>query len=106
MNLKAVGYRLLLQMDKIEEVSKGGIVIARHDGGIRDQAGVEIGVVLDIGPEAYKDTGSGEPWVKIGDKIQVVRYSGVNVEHVYRETGIMYRWVNDRDVLGIIEDVE
>lgn len=103
MKIQPAGYRVLVAMDSIEEVSKGGIVLAR-DSRERDQSTVETGTVVALGPQAFKELGDGTPWCEPGDKVRIRRYSGANDADLYKETGIMYRIVNDDDILATIEE--
>jgi co-chaperonin GroES (HSP10) len=72
---RPVGYMLLIKPDfGSEQVSKGGIVMAFD--GHRQVAFCDTGVVVDIGPNAWKAYDNGEPWCKIGDRISYARHGG------------------------------
>ena len=102
---RPAGHRVRVQIDKLEEVSSGGIIIARNDKGVREQSGVETGILVAIGPTAWKAFDDGRPWAKVGDRVKIVKYSGNNDDETFKETGIMYRTVNDDDIIEV-EDNE
>lgn len=92
--LKAVGYKLIVLPDAVEEVSKGGIVIAADT---RMERNAQVcGTIIDIGEDvaaAYKP--KTEHWgLKVGDKIWYAKYAG--------------KWIkdkeNDREVLVILDE--
>lgn len=104
MKLKPVGHRILIQLDRLEEISEGGIVLMRTDKGVREQASMDIGTVIELGPQAYQGFGDGVPWCQPGDRVKVVKFSGVNDQQMFQETGIMYCILNDDDVLAKVEE--
>ena len=100
---KAVGFRILVRPDPIEEVTQGGIVLALDS---KLERGAQVtGVVLDVGPEAYrafnKSAGFEDyrPWVKPGDHIYYAKYAGKGI----KENGEELLFLNDEDVAGLVE---
>jgi co-chaperonin GroES (HSP10) len=109
---KAVGFRILVRPDPIEEVSKGGIVLALDE---RLERGAQVtGVVLDVGPEAYRAFNKAaygllywlfpmffyRPWIKVGDHIYYARYAGKRVLTPDTKEELLY--LNDEDVAGLV----
>lgn len=99
---KAVGFRILVRPDPIEEVTKGGIVLAVNE---KLERGAQVtGVVLDVGPEAYRafNKAAGfddyRPWVKPGDHIYYARYAGKRIT----SDGEELLFLNDEDVAGLV----
>lgn len=76
--IEALGNRVLIKPDDIEEVTAGGIVIAQTSTYVRDEkAATTTGTVIDYGPAAWLDPiMGGEPWVKRGDRVVYARYAG------------------------------
>lgn len=76
--LEALGNRVIIKPDPIEEVSEGGIVFAQTTQFMRDEkASTSTGEVIGFGPAAWLDPAmGGEPWVDIGDRVVFARYSG------------------------------
>ncbi len=93
------GHRVLIKPEKIEEITKGGIVIPQ-DAQDQEQFAVENGEVIEIGKEAWSlDTHKGK-WAKVGDKIAFARYGGKVMEG---KDGEHYRLMNDEDILAVLE---
>ena len=94
MVIKPCGFRVLVELERLEEVSDGGIVIARENKGRREQTGQETATVVALGPTAFKAYDNGEPWCKIGDKVRIVRYSG----NIIEDDNKFYSIINDNDI--------
>lgn len=98
-----LGHLVLVKIPSVEHKSSGGILLSTMLNSTernRQEDGKQIGHVVELGPNAYKAFGDGEPWVKKGDKVFFKRYAGVE----YRTTnedgslGDLYRAVNDDDI--------
>ena len=94
--LKAVGYKVIVLPLVVEEVSKGGIVLA-VDGRMERNAQT-IGTILDIGEDvaaAYKP--KTEHWgLKVGDKIWYAKYAGKWVKDEENDREVLV--INDEDI--------
>ena len=66
----------------------------------REQAAVEYGTVVKIGPTAFTDLGRDPTILKEGDRISFARYSGKSLKD---SDGTEYLLLNDQDVLVVIE---
>jgi len=97
---KPVGYMVLVKPE-FEQMSKGGIDLsARNEQmGI---ASVDTGVVVDIGPTAWKAYDNGEPWCKIGDTICYARFGGKIIQ--VPGTGEKLVLIADGDVRLVLEE--
>ena len=102
--IKPLGFYVLIEMDVVENVSDGGIILGNVD---REQAACEFGIVKDIGPTAYKgfagceDSGA-EGWgVAIGDRVEYRRYEGKRSEAEGMEN---YRYIPDSHIIGVVSD--
>lgn len=107
--LKPKGIGLVIRPDKLEDVDpilakakKAGIELVKQEDSTREQAGVDKGKVLVIGPDAFKAFG-GEPWCEVGDYIAYARYAGKYVTDP--ETGEDLLVINDEDVVCVIKGV-
>ena len=100
---KPTGWRLLVLPFKMKEKTKGGIIIT-DDVGERAQVASTCGLVLSVGPDAYKDTKRYPkgPWCKKGDWIIFARYAGSRIKIV----GGVGRLLNDDEVLATVENPE
>ncbi len=100
MVIKPTGFRVLVELERLEEVSDGGIVLAREDGGVREQSGQEMATVVALGPSAFKGFDDGTPWCEVGDKVRIARYSG----NVIEDGDKFYSIINDEDIYATIEE--
>jgi chaperonin GroES len=102
MKIKAVGHRVIVQPDPVEEVSKGGIVLAvDHKREIR---AADKGTVIQVGEMAWKNDLYGygkpgwEPWCKAGDRVFFARYAGKGFKDGQKD----YIVLNDEDIQCLI----
>lgn len=83
--------------DTYKRAKAAGIVLELDK---REQAAVEYGTVVKIGPTAFKDYGRDPTILKEGDRISFARYSGKSIKDT---DGTEYILLNDSDVLVVIE---
>lgn len=105
-SVKAPGFRVLVRLKQLESELKtaGGLIIALKTG-TKEQEAVCKAYVIDVGPEAWWDVGSGKAWCKPGDCVQIARYSGVILSDDLRDDDKdVYRIINDRDILAIFPE--
>ena len=97
------GWRLLVLPFKMNEKTKGGVII-NESTLERQQVASQCGNVLAMGSECYKDTDRYPtgPWCKVGDWVVFARYAGsrINIE------GGEVRLLNEDEVLATVEDPE
>ena len=91
-------HHILIDPDKKETVSPGGIVIPEKIIE-KERKATEYGTVLQVGPTAYMDHGRDPSIIKVGDRVCFIRYSGKEVVDLDEKT---YLVVNDDDILYII----
>ncbi len=80
---KVTGHYIAIKPDDIEKVSDGGIVLAaEYDSNLksREEAASTRGVIIDIGPDAWKAFESDKPWAKVGDIVHFVRHASKIIE--------------------------
>jgi co-chaperonin GroES (HSP10) len=98
---KPVGYRLLIALPQVEETFDNGIIKA--DKTIYEEKILTVvGLVLDMGEEAYKDQTrypSG-PWCKVGDYVLFRANTGTR----FRVNGVEYRIMNDDSIEAVVAD--
>jgi len=92
-------HRILIKPEKVENVSKGGILLAIDEK--REQAAAEKGTVVLIGSTAFKDFGGDPNIISVGDKVYFAKYAGKTVEE---EDGTEYILLNDEDIIGVINE--
>ncbi len=89
-----VGHRVLIQPDPVDEVSKGGIIMVQDK---RQQEAQATGVIIAIGPSAWKAFDDGSPWAQVGDRVYYAKYGGYLVKDGQAE----YRLLNDEDICAV-----
>ena len=100
---RPTGWRLLVLPFKMKEKTKGGVILA-EDTLERQQVASQVGLVMAMGPDCYKDKErySDGPWCKVNDWIMFARYAGSRIKI---EGGEM-RLLNDDEVLATIDSPE
>ena len=95
------GYKLLVALPEPERETAGGIIKA--DETVRnEEVGSITGMVLKMGPDAYKDERRfpNGPYCKEGDWILMRSYSGTR----FRVHGREFRLINDESVEAVVQD--
>ena len=97
--IQPIEFKILVRPDKVEEKTKGGIILAPETRE-RDQAASTAGEVIAVSPLAftYADWPVTANPPKAGDRVLFPRYSGMTVKG---EDGEEYRLINDKDVAGV-----
>lgn len=108
MSLEIVGHRLLVKPDPVKEqidvpnsLKEGGFEVVKPvDLERREEAGTQIGTVIQVGPTAFRafdgNDPNWQPWCKAGDRIIFARYAGKFVEDP--ESKERFFVINDEDV--------
>lgn len=100
-----LGFKVLVRIQKIEEKTKGGIIIPT-DTVEKESAASQIAEVIDFGQAAFT-IGTGDlpdEWnVKplIGAKVILSKYAGITIEGKDKEE---YRLINDKEILAILSE--
>ena len=100
---KPTGWRLLVLPFKMKETTKGGIVLAETTLE-RQQVASQVGLVMAMGPDCYKDKERypDGPWCKVKDWVMFARYAGSRI----KIDGGEMRLLNDDEVLATIDSPE
>lgn len=93
------GGHVLVKPEKVEEVTKGGIILTQTTRD-SEQAAATIGTIVAIGPAAWKDLDDGTPWCKLGDKVSYAKYAGVSMKGADNESYVL---INDNDILSVLD---
>ena len=95
------GYHLLIAMPAIEEKTDGGVLLPDSLKSAEQTASI-IGLVMKLGPDAYKDTAKfpNGPWCKEDDYIMFRSYSGTRFKIGRQE----FRLINDDTVEATVPD--
>ena len=97
-----VGYRVLVAMPKVEEAFEGSELLKSVTTKHQEQVMSIIGLVVDIGDQAYSDvdrfpTG---PWCKQGDYVMFRANTGTR----FTIEGSEYRLMNDDSIEAVVAD--
>jgi chaperonin GroES len=100
---KPTGWRLLVLPFKMKEKTKGGLVLAETTLE-RQQVASQVGLVMAMGPQCYKDKERYPegPWCKEKDWVMFARYAGSRI----KIDGGEMRLLNDDEVLATIDSPE
>ena len=100
---KPTGWRILVLPFKMKEVTKGGLHLAETTLE-KQQVGSQVGLVMAMGPQCYKDKERYPegPWCKEKDWVMFARYAGSRI----KIDGGEMRLLNDDEVLATIDSPE
>ena len=100
---KPTGWRLLVLPFKMKETTKGGLVLAETTLE-RQQVASQVGLVMAMGPQCYKDKERYPegPWCKEKDWVMFARYAGSRI----KIDGGEMRLLNDDEVLATSDSPE
>lgn len=98
---KPVGYMLLIALPQVEEETEGGILKSAQTLHYEKVLST-IGLVLDMGPQAYQDADRfpNGPWCKEGDYVMFRTNSGTR----FTFRGVEYRLMSDDSIEAVVED--
>ena len=97
--LEPAGHRVLVRIEEADEVTKGGIIIAKTIADRETEANI-FGTVVAVGKNAWKAFDSGEPWAAVGDRVAIAKYGGFIIEDP--DTKEKFRLLNDEDVTAVV----
>ena len=99
---KPTGYRILIALPEIEETFKNSSLIKTEAQKHKDYIMSIMGVVVDLGPDAYSDKERfpGGSWCKPGDYVMFRMNTGTR----FKVSGKEFRLMNDDSVEAIIPD--
>ena len=97
------GWRMLVLPFKMKDKTKGGVILA-EDTLERQQVASQVGLVMAMGPQCYKDKERYPegPWCKVKDWVMFARYAGSRI----KIDGGEMRLLNDDEVLATIDSPE
>jgi chaperonin GroES len=100
---KPTGWRLLVLPFKMNEKTKGGIIM-NESTLEKQQVGSQCGNVLAMGDACYtdKERYPNGPWCKVGDWVIFARYAGSRIQI----EGGEIRLLNEDEILATVKDPE
>ena len=108
--IKLKGNRIVVQLRKAKDVSKGGIILV-SDTKATEKWNEVIAKVVSIGPLAYRDLNTLEPWpegawVQLGDLVRVIKYGGDRWAVPHGDGEVVFIILQDREVICSIDNFE
>jgi co-chaperonin GroES (HSP10) len=99
---KPVGYKLLIALPQVEETFSEVGIIKADKTVFEEKLMTVVGLVLDMGAQAYADTERYPtgPWCKAGDYVLFRANSGTR----FKVDGVEYRLMNDDSIDAIVAD--
>ena len=97
-----MGYHILIVMPKVQEQTKGGVLLPNEVKSREDIASI-VGKVIKIGEDAYPNTDTrfaSGPWCSEGDWVMVSKYAG----HRFEYDGVEMRILNDDAILAVVTE--
>ena len=97
------GWRLIVLPFKMDEKTKGGIIM-NESILEKQQVASQCGNVLAMGPQCYKDKERypDGPWCKVGDWVIFARYAGSRIQI----EGGEIRLLNEDEILATVKNPE
>lgn len=95
--MNPTGHRVLIQPD-LKTETKSGIVLA-YDAR-RASVDSDTGILVKVGPQAWKGFNDGTAWAQVGDKVYYSKYGA----KVLKDGDNFVIICNDEDVLAIVND--
>ena len=98
---KPTGWRIIVLPFKMDEKTKGGIIM-NESTLEKQQVASQCGNVLAMGPQCYmdKERYPNGPWCKVGDWVVFARYAGSRIEIEGGEV----RLLNEDEILATVQD--
>jgi len=99
---RPVGYRILIAMPEIEETFADTKVLKTTTIIHQEHIMSIIGLVLDMGDQAYSDVErfGNTPWCKVGDYVMFRANTGTR----FKVGGVEYRLMNDDSIEAVVSD--
>ncbi len=106
---KAIGFFVLIELDKVEEKTASGIIQYDRTSHEREQRGAHRGTIIGFGPLAFAGysgidsemdaEGRAAQWgVKVGDEVEMGRYAG---DMIKKEGVDRFMLVPDQKLMGV-----
>ena len=98
------GHRVLVKPDEVkaEVKTETGIIIPIIARATDEQMqhAAKIGVVIEVGLEAWSLDIHKKPWAKVGDRVSFAKTAG---DVMIGDDGGYYRVMNDEDIIAVLD---
>lgn len=95
--------RVLVKPDSVEEVSKGGIILAATTVSA-DKQSMQKGTIVAVGENAWEEAASRSAQFRkpaVGDRVMIGKYAGVRLKGLDEQDYVL---MNDEDVIGRLSE--
>jgi co-chaperonin GroES (HSP10) len=104
------GNRIVVQLRKAKDISKGGIILV-NDTKATEKWNEVVAKVVKVGPLAYKDLNTLQPWPEgawsePGDLVRVIKYGGDRWAVPHENGEVVFIILQDREVICKIDSFE
>ncbi len=104
------GNRIVVQLRKAKDLSKGGIVLVSETKATQKYNEV-VAKVIKVGPLAYKDVMTLQPWpegpwAEPGDLVRTIKYGGDRWAIPHGDGEVVFIILQDREVICKIDSFE
>jgi len=104
MKVIPIEFKCLVELDEIEKVSKGGIILPPGEREERSYQ-QELATILAVGSRAFECLSDEEQKkLKPGAKVLINKYSGAKVMRGEGRVKANLRLLNDKDISAILEE--
>ena len=99
---KPVGYKVLVALPEVEKTYQNTKVLKTDKEVHFDYVMSIIGLVVDVGDQAYQDKErfGDQPWCRTGDYVMLRANSGTR----FKVNGVEYRLMNDDSIEAVVSD--
>jgi co-chaperonin GroES (HSP10) len=102
MRWNPAGFTILIKPDYEKKTESGLVIVESDRSGV---AAVDTGVIVKIGPTAWKAYDNGLPWAKVGDRVGYAKHAGRLVPNP-DDSDDKYVLVADGDIRLVMETEE
>jgi co-chaperonin GroES (HSP10) len=105
MAIKPILHRIIVKQTLLEDSDKAfararAVGLYTGEEREREQAAIDTGKVISIGPTAFRDFGADVSPIKVGDTVVYAKYGGKAITDPEDES--KYVALNDEDVIAIL----
>lgn len=98
--VRAIGFSAIVAIERADEKTRGGIFLPDSERDKKDVVAMK-GRLVSLGSAAFDFAHFAEPPVKVGDLVMVAHLAGKRIDGA---DGRTYRIMQDRDIIGVLED--
>ena len=98
--MRPAGFCILIRPDPAKDALKNDKIVIPDSVLDRQRLEVNSGIIVDVGSQAWKGLGDGQPWAAVGDHVIYAKHGGKLVTNP--ETNEELVLMNDKDIIGLL----